>query len=312
MLKFRRQQRNLQIFSLFVYISVPPKPQYLHFTWFTARKETTNLFIALEVMTMTAMDVKIDVDVTPTPLKKPTPSSSASMFHRKYKWLVPFFLCLFLAATFSHLTEAEAIKKGFLAEDVTVKYTSSGGGGSGIVSASSTGKKKKPGLSSATESQNPLVNFPKMLLAFQQKRQEWFDELEKDYGKDFAKVLLDHGRTAIRPPNEDSAIRPVNETVPLYSNNRMRRKMMIKLLEAQEAALRQRSKRMGSTETHEFPKFVWASGGHRYATRDASLRILQLLLSHSHKYMQLHTHLHSLSLSPSHSYSYSHSSTTFI
>jgi hypothetical protein len=242
-------------------------------------------------MTMTANDVKIDVDVVkPTTLKMTTPSSSASLFHPKYKWPVTFFLGIFAAAAILILTEAEAIKEGFLAEDIIVKYTSSDGG-SGIVSTSSTGKKKKSRLSSAAESQDPLLNFPKMLLAFQQKRQEWFDQLEKDYGKNFTKVLLDHGRTAIRPPNEDSAIRPVNETIPLYSNNRMRRKMMIKLLEAQEAAHHQRSRNLrsniqsnsdssdttaertqrtrrqaGDTNTHEFPKFVWATGGHRYAT----------------------------------------------
>jgi hypothetical protein len=209
---------------------------------------------------MVAVEVK---SVKSTPLKKTTPSLSTS-FHRKYKWLV-FFLCIFAAAAIFILTEAGAIKEGSLAEDVIVKYTSSDGG-SGIVSTSSTGKKKKSKLSSATESQDPLLNFPKMLLAFQRKRQEWFDQLEKDYGKDFTKVLMDHGRTAIRPPNEDSAIRPVNETIPLYSNNRMRRKMMIKLLEAQEAAHHQRSQKRGITETHEFPKFVWATGGHRYAT----------------------------------------------
>jgi hypothetical protein len=201
-------------------------------------------------MMMAAVEVKADVDVKSTPLKKTTPSSSATLFHRKYKWLVFFLGGIFAAATFFILTEAEAIKEGFLAEkgeDVSVSY-----------------KKEKSVLSSATESQDPLLNFPKMLLAFQQKRQEWFDQLEKDYGKKFTNVLLDHGRTAIRPPNEDSAIRPVNETIPLYSNNRMRRKMMIKLLEAQEAALHQPENRF--TETHEFPKFVWASGGHRYAT----------------------------------------------
>jgi hypothetical protein len=137
------------------------------------------------------------------------------------------------------------------------------------------------------------LNFPKMLLAFQQKRQEWFDQLEKDYGTNFTKVLLAQGRKAIRPPNEDSAIRPVNETIPLYSTNRMRRKMMIKLLEAQEAARHPRSRNLRAnvnsnnnstdttaesaqrtrqqaayTNTHEFPKFVWATGGHRYATCD--------------------------------------------
>jgi hypothetical protein len=211
----------------------------------------------------------LDIDIEPTPLKKTTPSSSARslMFHRNYKWLVPLFLGIFAISAYFVSIESKAVKEGFLAEDVTVKYTSSDGG-SGIASTSTVGKKKGPGLFPTKEPQNPLLSFPKMLLAFQQKRQEWFDQLEKDYGKEtFKKLLLDHGRTAIRPPNEDSAIRPpAKEGVPLYSNNRMHRKIMIKLLEAQEAALNQRSQKTGSiTNAHEFPKFIWASGGHRYA-----------------------------------------------
>jgi hypothetical protein len=260
---------------------------------------------------MTALDIDIIDDDEPTPLvKKPTPSSSARSFkfHRNYKWLVPLFLGIFAATAFFFLSEFEAVEAGFLAkEDVTVKYTSSDGE-SGIVSTSSTGKKqKKPGLLSkvfgtpsptpqpslaptnpptvapTTEPQNPLLNLPKMLLAFQEKRQEWYDQLEKDYGKEnFENMFLDHVRTAIIPPNEESIIRPANETVPLYSNNRMRRKMMIKILEAQEAAQHQRSRNLrptdsssaesgaqqtrrqaGFTNTHKFPKFVLATGGHR-------------------------------------------------
>jgi hypothetical protein len=208
----------------------------------------------------------LDIDIEPTPLKKTTPSSSARslMFHRNYKWLVPLFLGIFAISAYFVSIESKAVKEGFLAEDVTVKYTSSDGG-SGIASTSTVGKKKGPGLFPTKEPQNPLLSFPKMLLAFQQKRQEWFDQLEKDYGKEtFKKLLLDHGRAAIHPPMEDSVIRPANETVPYYSNNRMRRKMKIKLLEAQEAAHHQRSQETGSNDAHEFPKFVWASGGHRY------------------------------------------------
>jgi hypothetical protein len=210
----------------------------------------------------------LDVDSEPTPLQNTTPSSSARsfVFHRKYKWLVPLFLLILAASTFFFFIGPEAIKVESFADDVTVKYTSSDGG-SDIVSTSTVGKKERPVLSSTKELQNPLLSFPKMLLAFQQKRQEWFDQLEKDYGKEnFKKLLLDHGRTAIHPPMEDSVIRPANETVPLYSNNRMRRKMMIKLLEAQKKAHHQRSRKTGFTDAHEFPKFVWASGGHRYAT----------------------------------------------
>jgi hypothetical protein len=243
-------------------------------------------------------------NIEPAPLRKTTHSSSvhSSMFHRNYKWLIPFILGLFAATTFFFLSKDEA---EFLPEDnVAVKYTSSDGS-SGIVS-SSTGKKEKPDFLSkvfgtpsptpqpspspsnsptaapTTEPQNPLLNLPKMLLAFQQKRQEWFNQLEKDYGKEnLQKMLLDHGRSAIRPPNE---------TAPTYSNDRMRRKMMIKILEAQEAASarHQRSRnlrpnvqsnstdsttsaessaqrtrrRAGFTNTHEFPKYIWATGGH--------------------------------------------------
>jgi hypothetical protein len=242
--------------------------------------------------------------------RKTTNSSSAqsSTFYRNYKWIVPLILGLFAAASFFFLSKDEA---KFLPEDVTVKYTSSDGGSS-IVS-SSAGKQNKAGLLSklfgtpsptpqpspapsnsptvapTTEPQNPLLNLPKMLLAFQKKRQEWLNQLEKDYGKEnLQKMLLDHGRSAIRPPNE---------TAPTYSNDRMRRKMMIKILEAQEAAAarHQRSRNLrptdhsnnkttdtdtrsdessaqrtrrqaGFTNTHEFPKYIWATGGHRYAT----------------------------------------------
>jgi hypothetical protein len=252
-------------------------------------------------------------NIEPAPVRKTTHSSSAqsSIFHRNYKWLLPFILGLFATAIFFFLSKDEA---EFLPEDVTVKYTTSDGG-NGVVS-SSTDKQKKPGLLSkifgtppptpqpspapsnsptvapTVEPQNPLLNLPKMLLAFQQKRQEWFNQLEQDYGKDnLQKILLNHGRSAIRPPNE---------TAPTYSNDRMRRKMMIKILEAQEAAAahHQRSRNLrsnvqsnnntsdtdadprsaessaqrtrrqaGFTNTHEFPKYIWATGGHRYATR---------------------------------------------
>jgi hypothetical protein len=248
-------------------------------------------------------------NIEPASLRKTNPSSAhLSTFYRNYKWLVPLIIGLFAAATFFFLSKDEA---AFLPEDdVTVKYTTSDGGSS--IVGSSTGKQKKPGLLSkmlgtpsptpqpspapsnsptvapTVEPQNPLLNLPKMLQAFQQKRQEWFNQLEKDYGKkNLQKILLDHGRSAIRPPNE---------TAPTYSNDRMRRKMMIKILEAQEAAagrhqrsrnLRsnvqsnntntttntdsrstessaQRSRRQaGFTNTHEFPKYIWATGGHR-------------------------------------------------
>jgi hypothetical protein len=260
-------------------------------------------------------------DIEQVPLRKTTKSNSAahsSIIHRNYKWLVPLILGLFAAATFFFLSKDEVSE--FLPEDVTVKY-SSGDGGNGIVS-SSQGEHKKPDILSkilgspsptpqpspapsrsptvapTTEPQKPLLNLSKMLLAFQEKRQEWFHQLEKDYGKEnLQKMLLDHGRSAIRPPNE---------TAPTYSNDRMRRKMMIKILESQEAAAgrqRQRSRNFnlrpnanvqsndnstnsdtdtrsaeagnaqrtrrqaGFTNAHEFPKYIWATGGHRYATR---------------------------------------------
>ena len=230
---------------------------------------------------MTAFD--IDTDIEPTPLKKTTPSSSGRSFtfHRNYKWLVPLFLGIFAAAAFLYLGESRAVEAGFLAEDVTVKYTSSDGG-SDIVSASSTGKQKKPGMFSkvfgtpsptpppnpapsnpptlapTTKPENPLSTFPKMLLAFQAKREEWYNQLKIEYGTDFfTNLLLPRGPSLFPPPSEKSERAKQN---PDYSTNRFRRQLMIKFLEAQEAALNQRSR------THKRPKFVWATGGHRYVT----------------------------------------------
>jgi hypothetical protein len=267
-------------------------------------------------MAVQAFDIEQTVPLVKTaPLRKTTQSGSAqsSIFHRNYKWLVPLILGLFAAGSFFFLSENEA---ELLPEDVTTAKTpssdgGSSGSGSGIVSSGSTGGQKKnadpfakfvgtpsptpapspppsnsPTVAPTTEPQNPLLNLPKMLLAFQEKRQKWFHQLEQDYGKEsFHKMLLDHGRSAIRPPNE---------TATAYSNDRMRRKMMIKILEAQEAATRrhrnlrtnsngsfqshnstdthttaeriaQRTRRQaGITNPHESPKYIWATGGHRY------------------------------------------------
>jgi hypothetical protein len=250
--------------------------------------------------------VAFDIEQEHEPLRrsKPTPSSTTnrSMFQRNYKWLVPLILGLFIATTLFFLSEDEA---EFLPEDVTDKNglaTSSNNGG-GV--SSPTVKKKKPGLLSkllgtpsptfqpspapsnkptpapTTEPQNPLLNLNKMLQAFQEKRQKWLVQLETDYGpENLQRMLLDHG----------AAIRPPNETATDFSNDRLRRKLIIKILEAQQAARNQhfrnlrtddsssnttadadadpaqdtqRNRRQADADSNnEFPKYVWATGGH--------------------------------------------------
>jgi hypothetical protein len=67
--------------------------------------------------------------LTMTEMNTTTSSSSATMFNRKFKWLVPLLLGLSYASIFFSFNEAKAVKVVFLAEDVTVKYNSSDGGG---------------------------------------------------------------------------------------------------------------------------------------------------------------------------------------
>jgi hypothetical protein len=229
---------------------------------------------------MTAFDIEQEHE--PLTRRKPTPlplTTNRSMFQRNYKWLVPLVLGLFIATTLFFLSEDEA---EFLPEDVTNKdelATSSWN--------SPTVKKKKPGLLSkllgtpsptlqpspaptnkptpapTTEPLNPLLNLHKMLQAFQEKRQTWLDQLERDYGKDNLQLMfLDHG----------AAIRPPNETAPDFSNDRLRRKLIIKILEAQQAARHANNgnsnngNNNNNTDTASAvfpkPKYVWATGGH--------------------------------------------------
>jgi hypothetical protein len=246
-------------------------------------------------MAVQAFDIEQTAPLANTvPLRKTTQSSSAhsSIFHRNYKWLVPLILGLFAAGSFFFLAENGT---ELLPKDATTVKTTSGDSGSG--------------------SENLLLNLPKMLLAFQEKRQKWFHQLEQDYGKEnFHKMLLDHGRSAIRPPNEKATT---------YSNGRMRRKMMIKILEAQEAATShhrnlqtnsngylqsnstdtdttaessaQRTRRQaGFTNSHEFPKYIWATGGHRQVSNLRDVAALTISRSFSRTCM---LYLHSLSLS---------------
>jgi hypothetical protein len=113
-----------------------------------------------------------------------------------------------------------------------------------------------------------LLDFEKMLEEFQVKRQELYTQLEKDYGKEtFKALLLDNGRTAIRGPRGGTG-----------AADKMRRKMMLKILEGQSAATKQRSRNLQSGEWANttsqdsrslkyadlagFPTYVWATGGH--------------------------------------------------
>jgi hypothetical protein len=116
------------------------------------------------------------------------------------------------------------------------------------------------------------VDLETMLESFEVKRQELYKKLEVDYGpENFKKILLDHGRTAIGSPGDGEK---------KESTERMRRKMMLKILEGQAATAKQRSRTLQSgdgsnTTFHErrrmqdadlagVPTYIWATGGHRY------------------------------------------------
>jgi hypothetical protein len=116
-----------------------------------------------------------------------------------------------------------------------------------------------------------LLDLEKMLEEFQVKRQELYTQLEKDYGKEtFQKLLLENGKTAIHGPLGGTG-----------AADKMRRKMMLKILEGQSAATKQRSRNLQSGEWANmtaqdsrrmkyadlagFPTYVWATGGHSAA-----------------------------------------------
>jgi hypothetical protein len=198
----------------------------------------------------------------------PPPSSALER-----KWLTPVLLGLFIVSTIYFL---EGEKAAILPQDVTFKNVTT----SDLVPTSSKpGPKpdptkkvrgnspKKKGKSKARP-----VDIEKMLESFEAKRQELYKQLEQDYGPEtFKSLLLDYGRSAISPPRD---------SVNKESTERMRRKMMLKILEGQAATTNQRSRnlqngdwsnitsqerrRMENADLAGFPTYVWATGGHRY------------------------------------------------
>jgi hypothetical protein len=133
-----------------------------------------------------------------------------------------------------------------------------------------TGKTPKVEVRSDTHP----VTFENMREAFEAKRQELYKQLEKDYGPEtFKKLLLDRGRNAI---DSHSTVKPERRK----SMVRMRRKMMLKIIQGQAATTNQRSRnlqaedwknitsqesrRMKDADLAGFPTYVWATGGHRY------------------------------------------------
>jgi hypothetical protein len=205
--------------------------------------------------------------------KTSAPLSSSAL---ERKWLAPMMLGVFIVATIYFL---EGENAEIVPQDVTFKNVST----SNLVPTRSNTDKPgpKPEPTKKIRGNSPKgkamsksrpVAFEKMLEAFEAKRQELYKKLEKDYGPEtFKRLLLDFGRTGISPPRDSK-----NKE----STERMRRKMMLKILEGQAATKNQRSKNLQAGDganitSHEsrrmqdaeFPTYVWATGGHRYVCR---------------------------------------------
>jgi hypothetical protein len=203
------------------------------------------------------------------------PSSSSAL---QRKWLTPMMLGVFIVSTIYFLEWENA---EIVPQDVTFKNVST----SNLVPVPTRSNTNKPGPkfdpTSKIRGNSPKgkavskarpVAFEKMLEEFEAKRQELYKKLEKDYGPEtFKRLLLDFGRTGISPPRDSK-----NKE----STERMRRKMMLKILEGQAATKNQRSKNLQAGDganitSHEsrrmqdaeFPTYVWATGGHRYVCR---------------------------------------------
>jgi len=206
--------------------------------------------------------------------EKGTPKDDALSQMLQRKFLFPLILGLFIVYSFFIFAE-ENIEVS--TESVTLKD----GATSNVVSVvpASPQPAKKPDLPPklpvpTAESLRPPLDINTMLQAFIDKRQEMLSKMEVDYGpENFKRMLLDHGRSAIHPPSGPDG----------PSKDRMRRKMMIKILDAQAATQnrrrslqrkdwsnantttshsRSRSRRTQHTDSTKFPKYVWATGGH--------------------------------------------------
>jgi hypothetical protein len=206
---------------------------------------------------------------------KPKTSGPPSALGRK--WLMPVILGLFITSTIYFLEGEEAV---IVPQDVTFKNettndlpTNSKSPGPKLDPTSKIrGNSPKRSPKGKLRSDTRPVTFEKMLEAFEVKRQELDKQLEKDYGPEtFKRLLLDFGRTGISSPRDSK-----NKV----STDRMRRKMMLKILEGQAATKNQRSRnlqaedwsnitsqesrRMKDADLAGFPTYVWATGGHRY------------------------------------------------
>jgi hypothetical protein len=205
---------------------------------------------------------------TPRTTAPPPPSAL------ERKWLTPLLLGLFIVSTI-YFFEGENAE--IVPQYVTFKNVST----SVLVSTSSKPGRPKPDPTTKIRGNSPKVkvkpkarpvDFERILEAFEAKRQELYTKLKQDYGPETFKILLlDHGRTGISPPSNSK-----NKT----STERMRRKMMLKILEGQAATTNQPSRNLRNIDwsnltSHEsrrmkdaalagFPTYVWATGGHRY------------------------------------------------
>jgi hypothetical protein len=192
------------------------------------------------------------------------------------KWLIPALLVVFICSTIYFLEgeSAEIVPQDVIFKDGTTSDLIPTSSKSAVPKPDPTKKVRgnSPKVKGKGKSKARPVDLETMLESFEAKRQDLYKQLELDYGPEtFKKLFLDHGRTAIGAPSKSEK---------KESTERMRRKMMLKILEGQAATTKQRSRNLQSGDrsnitSHESrrmqdadlagaPTYIWATGGHRY------------------------------------------------
>jgi hypothetical protein len=204
----------------------------------------------------------------------PPPSSALER-----KWLMPVILGLFIMSTIYFL---EGKSAEIVPQDVTYKNVTTNNLvpspptptnlPSPASSSNKPGHKQDP--TSKISGNSPRgkvrsdarpVTFEKMLEAFEAKRQELYKKLEQDYGLEYFEKLKVLARKVFKTNGNEAGFK---------------RKLMLKIVQAQAAAKSQTSRNLQSGDwsnitSHErrkmqeadldgFPTYVWATGGHRY------------------------------------------------
>jgi hypothetical protein len=105
--------------------------------------------------------------------------------------------------------------------------------------------------------QGDLFNRSDLLRLTQTAKEKMIDTIKEDYGEYFEKIFVGPG-TSFTPLSD-------------VSNDRLKRKLMIKVLEMQTALLQKGCDCDDGSEENTFAKYVWATGGHSAAAGHGNL-----------------------------------------